>query len=99
MKFLVLLVLTGQLLPSIMRTFCHAHTPAIPFPSCTAQIDPPRPSRLGTTARELAALFEVLNAWTGAVVARSCKWIAGVDVVLFPDTAEPLAEHADKISS
>lgn len=80
-------------------TFCQAHTPAIAFPSCTAQIVPPWPSRLATVARHSAALLEVLNAWTGAVVARSWRWIAAVDAVLLPDATEPFAEHADRISS
>lgn len=61
----MLLVLELSVLPCGKRhTFCQAHIPTIALPSCTAQTVPPRPLRLGTTARQLFALLDVLNDWT-----------------------------------
>jgi len=79
-------------------TFCHAHTLAIALPSCTLQTVPPTPSLLPLYARQLRALDADLNEWTCAYVARSCSWIAGVELALELEDADAV-EHVERMIS
>lgn len=76
------LVLTLAQVGGRVPTFCHAHTCANAFPSCTANNAPPTPCCVGTNDVDARLEVDVLKACKGAADRRSCVCIAGAEAAL-----------------